>query len=540
MENSNENSKKGKRFGFVKKAESNNLASCLSKKDTSKAPKPLMPESSAHLSMVSSDTEISSSSFIDIFNGGYDIKTTCHMLDGLKTRELPSRGELSDLVTEIMNSIHAIFINGSKLGVTWETVDDFGEPKTEFTSESAMVSYYSNRKMPYKVVNDEGETKRKHLDIYTAWKENRASKRFNGVTFDPSREGNDHGYFNLWQGFKLVPDFSGVEKCESMLDHIKHIYCGGNESYYTYFVQWLAHMVQKPEEKPEVAVILRSSEKGSGKSTLISSFIRPLLKNNQMSTASESHVTGRFNGHLADKLVLTLEEATFAGDKGSNNVIKDLITSEVITIEKKHAEPIGIRSYLRVINITNSDWSVPASKDERRYFVLDVDGSKAQSVSYFSKLYSDMENGGREQLFGFLKQLDISDFDKRNAPKTGALKAQIALSLSNEEKYALQLINEYEIFDYTLDEGIPGYVIHEHYCDFVKDTCYGKPLPQIQFTKAMVKCLGISMQTQQMVYVKDGSGRATTTRKKGNKFSSRDACRDELIKNLNISKDSFE
>jgi hypothetical protein len=45
---------------------------------------------------------------------------------------------------------------------------------------------------------------------------------------------------------------------------MKTVLCSGNEEHFQYFILWLASLVQKPNEKLEVAIVLQG-DKGAGK-----------------------------------------------------------------------------------------------------------------------------------------------------------------------------------------------------------------------------------------------------------------------------------
>ncbi len=54
---------------------------------------------------------------------------------------------------------------------------------------------------------------------------------------------------------------------KTILDHIKIVYCGGNEEYYEYFINWLSRMIQDPEKRPQVALVFYNEEHGTGRNT---------------------------------------------------------------------------------------------------------------------------------------------------------------------------------------------------------------------------------------------------------------------------------
>jgi len=56
------------------------------------------------------------------------------------------------------------------------------------------------------------------------------------------------------------------------LNHIKYVFCDGNQEHYEFSMSWLAHMLQKPDEKCPVSIVIRSTREGTGKNTLTDFF----------------------------------------------------------------------------------------------------------------------------------------------------------------------------------------------------------------------------------------------------------------------------
>ena len=72
----------------------------------------------------------------------------------------------------------------------------------------------------------------------------------------------------------------------------------------------------------------------------------------------------------------------------------------------------------------NADWVVPATADERRYFVLDVSERRRGNPNYFTALYRAIHGAQLSAFLAYLLNLDLADFDFRNPPHTAALNRQ--------------------------------------------------------------------------------------------------------------------
>ncbi|MFW8412522.1 primase-helicase family protein, partial [Klebsiella pneumoniae] len=110
--------------------------------------------------------------------------------------------------------------------------------------------------------------------------------------------------------------------------------------------QWMAHLIQRPEEKPSVAVVMKSVE-GTGKNTLV----RPLLQILGPYAAQINgirHLTGRFNSTLANKLLVFVDEAEMT-EAGCADRLKAIISEPVFHLERKGMEPEPVPNCARMI-----------------------------------------------------------------------------------------------------------------------------------------------------------------------------------------------
>jgi hypothetical protein len=134
--------------------------------------------------------------------------------------------------------------------------------------------------------------------------------------------------------------------------------------------------------------------------------------------------------------MLFADEAFFAGDRQHESVLKALITEPTLPIEGKYMDVVFVRNMLHVYMSSNSDWVVPATHDERRYFVRDVLDTRVGDRPYFNALYKEMEEGGlAAMIYDMLNARNISNFDPRDVPKTQALVDQQRRSLDSLDRW---------------------------------------------------------------------------------------------------------
>jgi hypothetical protein len=275
-----------------------------------------------------------------------------------------------------------------------------------------------------------------------------------GVVCDPSGQAGPN-FLNVWQGFAVKPK---PGDCQIILDHIHDVVCRADDQIYDYAISWLATKVQFPGVPPETAFVMRG-EKGTGKGTL-GHTIRKIFGVHGMYITQAEHLVGKFNQHLLNCCLLFADEAFFAGDRRHEKVLQALITEPTLVIEKKGIDAFQAVNRLGIIMATNSNWAVPASADERRYFVVDVSEARQGDRDYFTKLWRAVSDP--DVLAAFLYELlevDLNGFQIRDIPHTEGLNDQKLASLSDFEKWLMRCL----FFGYLPQ---PGQDIQPPWSDF--------------------------------------------------------------------------
>lgn len=284
-------------------------------------------------------------------------------------------------------------------------------------------------------------------NISTKWLNWAERRTYHSVIFDPSGRG-EHDSYNTWRGLSLTP---AVGSYARILDHIQMHWCGGNDSQFNYVIRWLALLVQRPWEKPEVALVLRSRE-GSGK-TIIVQILLSIFGTHGFTAAQKDQVAGRFNGHLFDKVLVVLEEAFFAGDPAAVAATKALVTNRTLGYEAKGKDSFNAANYAHVISLTNHGWAVPAGEDSRRWMVLDVDDSKRGDHAYFAGLSAEITNGGDAAFLHHLMSIDLTGWNPRALPESKALHTQQVETLARTNPVAGWWLHALTEGSFTVEGG---------------------------------------------------------------------------------------
>lgn len=377
----------------------------------------------------------------------------------------------SDII-ELFNKDHFAAIEG---GVLWVF-------KEVFDAELEVNKLDRLRPQSFKDLHNQSiliDGKSKRLGDY--WFNHQDRKTYpNGLVFMP--EGDcPRGTYNLWRGFGVEP-VQGV--VTPILYYIKEVLCSSDQTNYDYLINWLAYGVQHADRQGEVAAVLRGS-KGSGKSTLGRLMVK-IYGRHGMQITNSRHLVGNFNAHLGEKVFLFADEAFFAGNRQDEDVLKGLVTEGHVTIEKKGVDAGTARNRLQILMCSNHDWVVPASSDERRYFVLDVSEERIGDKTYWKQLNECINSGGAEAFLYYLQGLDLTGFDVRTVPNTAALDEQKIQNLNAIESVAYRWLSFGKVcgLKWANDEGLM--LSTDGVFNAVKDFCkdsqrhrYDTPTPEI-------------------------------------------------------------
>lgn len=268
-------------------------------------------------------------------------------------------------------------------------------------------------------------------------------KRYTGLDFAPNEKLDIA--FNLFSGFPITPIKGDISVWK------KHMIKSYGKDHYNFIMDWFADMYQHPDRKVNYAIVVKG-EKGTGKTLFEDVLGRQLLSNeNYFRTANKQQLFGKFNSHLLSNLLIVGQEVTWGGSHDHDSVLKDMITEQTRVIEKKGIDSFTVKNFSRMYITSNSDWVVPASKDERRFYVAQP--KKVHSKKDWDAFYKWLRTDGvKEALMYEMLNRDLSSFNNVFCPITKELAEQKIESLYGVERFVFDAFSNGYFGTYKSDK----------------------------------------------------------------------------------------
>ncbi len=350
-------------------------------------------------------------------------------------REILDDLEIQERINQRINHLNKTFthvVNNGKNYVVQTGTNALDQPFLEFFTIREFrdrMSHESDVLVGYTKTMDE-----KIKPVADVWlKSSKANLCTKGITFYPTDERYYKGKLNSYFGLGATPVAYEFTDIGAYLLHLELIICNADKTCYEYLLNWLAHMVQKPMEKPEVAIVLKAGQ-GTGKGTFVDP-VGKIIGAHFVHLTEQSQVVGRFNSLLENKVLIFADEF-FAGSKKHTDQLKGMITEKTAKIERKGVDSIMVPSFSRLIMASNHENIVSIEKDERRYLYLEVSEERKQDHDYFEALRRVIDDPKfTGQLLQFLLERDISSFNPRRVPQTKALGEQKLDNLEPLERW---------------------------------------------------------------------------------------------------------
>lgn len=213
-----------------------------------------------------------------------------------------------------------------------------------------------------------------------------------------------------------------------------------NQGAIEHVLNFVAHIVQRPQERVGHALLITSEAKGIGKSTL-GSVVRKLVGEQNSRVAQAKDLKSPFDGWLVGKLVVQVDEVYEAGNWDLANKLKPLITEPTVSANIKYGPQLEIENYARFLLFSNHTAPLNIEEGDRRYFVFNSE-AQPKADDYYDELYRYIDsNEGMNAIYAFLERRDISTFNPhKRPPMTEAKQAIIETSGHPLRAYIIEAV----------------------------------------------------------------------------------------------------
>jgi hypothetical protein len=228
----------------------------------------------------------------------------------------------------------------------------------------------------------------------------------------------DGEYINMFSGFpgrRLACAYDGfdyekpADKPTEIEKFIFWAICSGNSAAAEFLMIFLKHILKKPTDKTAWIPILQGPE-GTGKTTFLS-ILKKVLGDTNVYCAEPADFETKFNSHMANKMVIFADEATFSGNIQQMNKLKMLSGGETMRVEQKGIEAYSVRNFARLFIATNEGWAAPFEENSRRYIFLKTTKDNHGKIDW-TKLWSEIESDDGIGCFtARIMKLDETKFD---------------------------------------------------------------------------------------------------------------------------------
>lgn len=312
------------------------------------------------------------------------------------------------------------------------------------------------------------------------WKTDFQKREYSKIDFYPKTI-DDPTFYNTWSGFNLASKSATDEyddDVQAFKNYLIHMASSNDGVFsterYDYLLEYLAHLIQCPYEKPGIILILYSNEEGTGKGTFCT-LIRYLIGFKHFISCSDpEHVVGRFNDSLSRKLVVCLDDLGSDSLKKYDGKIRSVVTEPSLVLEGKGLEKRQESSFHRIVISTNKSNILFLNNTDRRTVIIEPGIMDNQLAD---KIYDVIENRP-QNIFQFLLGQKVSRHSisawQANRPESDAYLSSKANCVPVPYKWLNNFIQDPENFDEqnTINEKLQMQNVKHFTKEFISESYF--------------------------------------------------------------------
>jgi hypothetical protein len=223
---------------------------------------------------------------------------------------------------------------------------------------------------------------------------------------------------------------------QPILDFMRTLICGGgggdnaaNEATatkeWTFLQDFFCDMLQYPERKPRVCLVLYSKEQQIGKGAIARWLGQALYGNYFQQIDDENHVLGDFTSVLADHIIINIDESSKHGQSYTLcGKLKNKISEPQSSITRKGFDQYYITSAHRYVYCINYKEALDIELFDQRFLVLECDPRHRGQKEAFDNI-ERIINENKALFWNYFRKRPINKHWNRKIPMTDAKRSII-------------------------------------------------------------------------------------------------------------------
>lgn len=262
---------------------------------------------------------------------------------------------------------------------------------------------------------------------------------------------------NLFRGFyiKSNPKFElNQDYIQPILDYIKNFLSDDSEEKYIQIINWLRHIIQSPQQRPNIALIFKYQNKLWEKDVFLDFLIKKIYYPHSgfreifdFSDQQSNLRIGPFGNFISNRLLVMMDDSSInpKDNKESQNIYKSfdkILTQTYCEVKKDKRDQLQISNFTRYIINTNRNYAF----DESKYIVCNIDSKKILDEIQKQKLITCMKDHS-EDFFHFLLHGELKGFEPKSQVVSIAIQNSMEIPVITQvvEKVVKEKIRSNEI-----------------------------------------------------------------------------------------------
>lgn len=271
---------------------------------------------------------------------------------------------------------------------------------------------------------------------------NKQSLRRDGLKFYTT----EPNMFSVFQGYDYEELDDYDENIISVyLNHIRENIANGNEELYNYILNWISYILQNPEGRAGVCLVL-TGEQGTGKNTFTNVICNLMKRYSVRNLTDFGDLVGKFNPFVENnKLIVCNEMSSSDSNLRLNfNALKSIITDDQISVGDKFMPKRIVENVVNLIVLSNFFDPVKVEGGDRRYCVCEVSETHKDDNEYFETIRNACTEEFYQNLFTFFMKRNLEGVNIRTIPNTEIRQALMEASKSSYELFIQDFIKDFK------------------------------------------------------------------------------------------------